>query len=71
MAARTKSYVTPKYKTRYRVNNWPAYEGRWCIIRRVLRSGPVVRHFSVRAVVAGVLEIGHVAVTASPTLAWV
>ena len=26
MAARTKSYVTPKDKTRYRVKNWPAYE---------------------------------------------
>jgi hypothetical protein len=26
MAARTKSYVTPKYKTTYRVKNWPAYE---------------------------------------------
>ena len=26
MAARTKSRVTPKYKTRYRVQNWPAYE---------------------------------------------
>jgi hypothetical protein len=26
MAARTKSYVTPKYKTKYRVNNWPAYK---------------------------------------------
>ena len=26
MAARTKSYVTPKYKTKYRVKNWPAYE---------------------------------------------
>jgi hypothetical protein len=26
MAARTKSYVTPKYKTKHRVKNWPAYE---------------------------------------------
>ena len=26
MAARTKSKVTPKYKTRYRGENWPAYE---------------------------------------------
>jgi len=26
MAARTKSKVTPKYKTKYRVMNWPAYE---------------------------------------------
>ena len=26
MASRTKSYVTPKYKTKFRVNNWPAYE---------------------------------------------
>ena len=26
MAARTKSRVTPKYKTRYRVQNWSAYE---------------------------------------------
>jgi hypothetical protein len=26
MAARTKSKVTPKYKTKYRVTNWPAYE---------------------------------------------
>lgn len=26
MAARTKSKVTPKYKTKYRVQNWPAYE---------------------------------------------
>jgi hypothetical protein len=26
MAARTKSKVTPKYKTKYRVENWPAYE---------------------------------------------
>ncbi len=26
MAARTKSYVTPKYKTKYKVRSWPAYE---------------------------------------------
>ena len=26
MAARTKSKVTPKYKPKYRVKNWPAYE---------------------------------------------
>lgn len=26
MAARTKSKVTPKYKTNYRVKNWPSYE---------------------------------------------
>ena len=26
MAARTKSKVSPKYKTKYRVKNWPAYE---------------------------------------------
>ena len=26
MAARTKSKVTPKYKRKYRVKNWPAYE---------------------------------------------
>jgi hypothetical protein len=26
MAARTKSRITPKYKTKYRVKNWPAYE---------------------------------------------
>lgn len=26
MAARTKSKVTPKYKTKYRVKNWPTYE---------------------------------------------
>jgi len=26
MAARTKSKVTPKYKTKYRVRNWPEYE---------------------------------------------
>ncbi len=26
MAARTNSKVTPKYKTKYRVKNWPAYE---------------------------------------------
>jgi len=26
MAARMKSKVTPKYKTKYRVKNWPAYE---------------------------------------------
>jgi hypothetical protein len=26
MAARTKSKVTPKYKTKYRVKNWPIYE---------------------------------------------
>ena len=26
MAARTKSKVTPKYKTKYRVRNWAAYE---------------------------------------------
>jgi hypothetical protein len=26
MAARKKSKVTPKYKTKYRVKNWPAYE---------------------------------------------
>lgn len=26
MAARTKSKVTPKFKTKYRVKNWPAYE---------------------------------------------
>ena len=26
MAARTKSKVTPKYKTKYRVKNWATYE---------------------------------------------
>jgi len=26
MAARTKSKVTPKYKTKYKVRNWPAYD---------------------------------------------
>lgn len=26
MAARTKSKVTPKYKTKYRVTNWPGCE---------------------------------------------
>jgi hypothetical protein len=26
MAAKTKSKVTPKYKTKYRVKNWPTYE---------------------------------------------
>ena len=26
MAARTKSKVHPKYKTKYRVKNWPEYE---------------------------------------------
>jgi hypothetical protein len=26
MAARTKSKVTPRYKKKYRVENWPAYE---------------------------------------------
>ena len=26
MAAQTKSKVTPKYKTKYRVQNWPVYE---------------------------------------------
>ena len=26
MTARTRSYVTPKYKTNYRVKNWPDYE---------------------------------------------
>ena len=26
MAARTKSYVTPKFKTKYKVKNWPAYD---------------------------------------------
>jgi hypothetical protein len=26
MAARTRSTVTPKYKTQYRVRNWTAYE---------------------------------------------
>jgi hypothetical protein len=26
MAARTRSKITPKYKTKYQVMNWPAYE---------------------------------------------
>ena len=26
MAARTKSKVHPKYKTKYKIKNWPAYE---------------------------------------------
>jgi hypothetical protein len=26
MAARTKSKITPKYKTKYRVKNWAKYE---------------------------------------------
>ncbi len=26
MAARTKSYVTPKFKTKYKVRSWPVYE---------------------------------------------
>ena len=26
MAARTKTKVSPKYKTKYRVKNWPTYD---------------------------------------------
>ena len=26
MAARTKTKVSPKYKTKYRVRNWPSYD---------------------------------------------
>ena len=26
MAARAKSKITPKYKTKYKVNNWPVYQ---------------------------------------------
>ena len=26
MAARTKTKVSPKYKTKYRVKNWPSYD---------------------------------------------
>ena len=46
MAARKSSRVNPKYKTRYRVQNWPEYE-------RGLRSrGDVTIWFSDEAVAA-------------------
>ena len=44
MAARTKSKVTPKYKTRYRVRNWAAYE------ESLRRRGDITVWFNAAAV---------------------
>ena len=46
MAARTKSKITPKYKTKYRVKNWPEYE------RSLRRRGDVTIWFDEAAVAA-------------------
>ena len=46
MAARTKSRVTPKYKTKYRVTNWAAYEASLC------RRGDITVWFDEEAVEA-------------------
>ncbi len=46
MAARKSSRVNPKYKTRYRVQNWPAYE------RGLKARGDITLWFSDEAVVA-------------------
>jgi hypothetical protein len=44
MAARTKSKVTPKYKTKYRVRNWAVYE------QSLRRRGEVTVWFDADAV---------------------
>ena len=44
MAARTKSKVTPKYKTKYRVRNWAAYE------ESLRRRGDITVWFDAHAV---------------------
>ncbi len=44
MAARTKSKVTPKYKTKYRVRNWAAYE------KSLRRRGDITIWFAAAAV---------------------
>ncbi|HJN77731.1 MAG TPA: IS5 family transposase [Myxococcota bacterium] len=46
MAARTKSKVTPKYKTKYRVTNWPAYEA------SLRKRGDVTLWFDEEAILA-------------------
>ncbi len=44
MAARAKSKVTPKYKTKYRVRNWAAYE------KSLRRRGDITIWFAAAAV---------------------
>ena len=44
MAARTKSKVTLKYKTKYRVRNWAAYE------KSLRRRGDITIWFAAAAV---------------------
>jgi len=46
MTARTKSKVTPKYKTKYRVKNWPAYE------KSLRRRGDITVWFDEGAIAA-------------------
>jgi hypothetical protein len=72
MAARTKSRVTPKYKTKYRVTNWPAYE------KSLRRRGDVTVWFDEDAVEAwnaparglsgGQLKYSDVAIVTALTL---
>ena len=52
MAARTKSKVTPKYKTKYRVRNWAVYE------ESLRRRGDITVWFDAHAVSSW--RIGHI-----------
>ena len=72
MAARTKSRVTPQYKTKYRVKNWAAYE------KSLRQRGDITVWFDEEAVVAwnappcgrpgGQLKYSDVAIVTALTL---
>ena len=70
MAARTKSKVTRKYKTQYRVMNWPAYEA------ALRKRGDVTLWFDEDALAAGECCISEWTAMGSswrrrsPTAAW-
>ena len=72
VAARTKSRVTPKYKTKYQVKNWAGYEASLC------RRGDITVWFDEEAVEAwnappsgrpgGQLKYSDVAIVTALTL---
>jgi len=58
MAARTKSKVTPKFKTTCRLKNWPAYEA---ALKRIVGDGLGARRFEAqqREAMIGLLVINR------------
>ena len=74
MAARTKSKVTPKYKTKYRVRNWAVYE------ESLRRRGDITVWFAADAadswnarptgLPGGQREYSDVAIETALTLPW-